>query len=397
ALPVAVAPAALARPDLKQYTADVLVTLTILALVAAVETRWTTGRLVALAAVAGGCALISHATAFAALAAFLALGLRQLAERRWRRLRALAAVGLAAAAVQAAVYLAFTAAGNNPRLQTWWAEYYVPLDRGPGAALSFVGERLVMGLERAGFGAWPLALALVALGAVGLWRAGCRAVALFPAVLTAALTAAGATRRYPLLEQRTSLFHAVLLTFYAAAGVAAAVAWLLARRRTAALAPVALAGAALLLVPAATHPTRTMPTLGAREQVQFVLHDRRPGDAVVVNHGAQYGFAYYWPDHPAFVPAVADTAVRYSVAYPGRPDLVVAYGRDDRSIDGALAAAVRSGAQRVWIVLGYSGAEGINQWASLGARYGRVRAPSPHNRLPLLLTVDPRARAAAGG
>jgi hypothetical protein len=397
ALPVAVAPAALARPDLKQYTADVLVTLTLLALVAALEARWTTWRLLALAVATAGCALISHATAFVALAAFVALGLVQLTRRRWRRLLALAAAGLAAAAVQVAVYLAFTAAGNNPRLQSWWTAQYVPLDRGPGPALAFVGERLATGLERAGFGAWPLALALVVLGAVGLWRAGCRAAALFPAVLTAVLVAAGAADRYPLLEQRTSLFHAVLLTFLAAAGVATAIAWLLARRSTAPLALVVAVAAAILVIPAATHPRRTMPVLGAREQVEFLLANRRPDDAIVVNHGAQYGFAYYWPGRPTFVPAIGPTAVRYSVAYPLRPDIVLAYGKDHASVEDAVAKAVGTGARRVWIVLGYGGAEGINEWTTVAGRHGRVTSARPDSRLPLLLTIDPAKRGAAGG
>jgi len=130
-LAAAVAPSALANDDLKQYTADVLVTLLLLCLAAWVESAWSVRRLAVLCAVCVPAVLVSHATVFASAAVLGALALRCLAERRWERLRWVAALGLAVAVVEGAVYLTFLSVGDNAGMQRTGRRSSSRCPRGP--------------------------------------------------------------------------------------------------------------------------------------------------------------------------------------------------------------------------------------------------------------------------
>src|SRR5207244_13162715 len=108
-------------------------------------------------------------------------------------------------------------------------------------------------LVRVGFGSWALALVLVVLGIVAVWRAGLRVAALLAPLEYLALVAAAAAHRYPFLDDRsalsdvtvrTNLFLTVTLPVLAGAGVAFAVAALWRNRRTV---PLALLAAAVAL------------------------------------------------------------------------------------------------------------------------------------------------------
>jgi hypothetical protein len=382
ALAVAVAPAALARHDLKQYTADALVVLVVLVLVGRAELD---GRrpdplaaLVPLTLVGAAGILLSHVSVVAAAAGFGALGLRRLAERDWPRLAATAAAATATGLVQGIAYVRFTAPGNNDFLRRWWAEDFVPTGRGPAAAATFVAERLTVALERTGLGPWPLVLALAVTGVVVLWLAGRRAAAGFGPLVALGLVAAGVARLYPLLDARTSLFFTVLLTAYAAAGVVGLAALAASRPTGAVVAAAVLGAAALAVAPAAAEAGATpMPTANVREQVEYVLAHRRPGDVVVVNHGAQFGFAYYWPDRPSFLPTDSSTAVRFRIDYPGRRDLVVAHRKDPVVMAGAMDRALAARPGRIWVVLGFASRAGLAEWRAVAARAGAVRAPVP--------------------
>ena len=393
ALAVAVAPAALARHDLKQYTADALVVLVVLVLVGRAEldgrlvrrgTRTSSGPpdplagLVPLALVGAAGMLFSHVSVVAAAAGFGALGLRRLAERDWPRLAATAAAALATGLVQGITYVRFTAPGNNDFLRRWWAEDFVPTGRGPAAAAAFVAERLTTALERTGLGPWPLVLALAVTGVVVLWLAGRRAAAGFGPLVALGLVAAGVARLYPLLDARTSLFFTVLLTAYAAAGVVGLAALAASRPAGAVVAAAVLGAAARAVAPATAEAGATpMPTANVREQVGYVLAHRRPGDVVVVNHGAQFGFAYYWPDRPSFLPTDSSTAVRFRIDYPGRRELVVAHRKDPVVMAGAMDRALAARPGRIWVVLGFASPAGLAEWRAVAARAGTVSAPVP--------------------
>jgi hypothetical protein len=385
-LAAAVAPGALANDDLKQYTADVFVTLLLLWLAARVEADWTRGRVAALCAACVPAVLVSHATVFVSAAVLGALGLRCLAERRWDRLRRLAGPGLALAAVEAAAYLVSLSVGDNAAMRRWWAAAFVPLSAGPGPAAAFVARRLADALGRAGFGPWPLAAALALAGLAALWRARLPATALAVPLLLAGLVVAGAAHRYPLLDERTSLFFTVLVTVCAGLGVGALVAWGCRRPATVPLGLAAAVLAGAVLLPAAREAVRTpMPGSTLRQQVAFVLANRRPGDVVVVGRGASFAFAYYWPDRPTFVPTRSGSAVLFQVEYPDRPELVVNHRRGQPEADAAVRqASARTRSGRIWLVLAEAG-DGGPVWRNAAPAARRANGGA----LPLLLVVPP--------
>jgi hypothetical protein len=111
-------PAMLVRDDLKQYTADAATALLILALTSELERGWARRRLAALSVAAWGGMLVSHTTAFVAVAAFLAVCVVQLARRAWRRLAEAAVTGAGTAVLMAAVYAVFDARAVVPGLTT---------------------------------------------------------------------------------------------------------------------------------------------------------------------------------------------------------------------------------------------------------------------------------------
>jgi len=311
-LAAALAPTALRNHSLKQYSADAFVTLLLLWLTARVEAGWSRPRLVALCLACVPAVLISHVTVFVSAAVLVALALRALVERRWERLGWVVALGLGVAAIEAAVYLAFVAAGNSPALNRWWADDMVPLGDGLGPAASFLAARSAEALGRVGFGPWPLAAALVAAGLVALWRSRRPVVATAVCLLAAELLVGAVAGRYPFLDERTGLFFTTLLTVCGALGIAAVVAWSARRWATLPLGVAAAVGACLLLAPAAhTNAIHPMPPSTMRQQVSYVLAHRQPGDVVVVGMAASFPFAYYWPERPTFAPTTVATVVLF--------------------------------------------------------------------------------------
>jgi hypothetical protein len=431
-LAAAIAPSALANDDLKQYTADVFVTLLLLSLAAWVESGWrpdpsgataplleprtpdpsgataplleprtpdpsgataplleprTPYRVLVLCAACVPAVLVSHATVFVSAAVLGALALRCLAERHWRRLRWMVGLGLAVAVVEGAVYLAFLSVGDNAGMQRYWAPFFVPLSSGPGHAAAFVASHLAGALGRAGFGPWALAAALAVAGLAALWRGRLPATALAVPLLLAELVVAGAAHRYPFLDERTSLFFTVLVTVCAGLGVGALVALAFRRPLTVPLGLLAAGLAAALLVPAGRAAVRKpMPASSLRQQVAFVLAERQPGDVVVVGRAASFAFAYYWPQRPTFVRTRTGSAVLFQVEYPDRPDLVVTHVTGQAAADAAMRQArARTRSGRIWLVLAEAGDGGpIWRTAAPGARRAN------HGRLPRLLRVPPR-------
>jgi hypothetical protein len=392
-LAAALAPTALRNHSLKQYSADAFATLLLLWLTARLDAGWSRRRLLALCLACVPLILVSHATVFVSAAVLGGLAVRALAERRWRRLGWIAASGLGVAAVEAAVYLAFAGAGDNPAMRRSWADDMMPLGRGLRPAADFVGARAAEAFGQIGFGSWPLAVAVVAAGLVALWRSRLPAVALAICLLTIELLVAAATQRYPFLDDRTSLFFTTLLTVCGALGVASVIAWSARRLLTLPLGVAVAVAAGALLVPAAhAHALQPMPPSSLRQQVAYVLSHHRPGDTIVVGSAASFPFAYYWPDRPSFTPTTANTAVLFQVDYPGRPDLVLARGRQPALIEGAVReAAARSSSGRVWLVLAEAG-DHNPAWRTAVASVGHLA----RRQLPRLVVVDPGAGGRRG-
>jgi hypothetical protein len=292
--------------------------------------------------------------------------------------------GVAVGSLHLLVYLAIAGAGDNPAMRRWWLPDYIHLDNGLGPAARFVGDRVVAMLTTVGFGPWWLVLALVAAGVWSLARAGRPAAALLLPLLALELVVAAAARRYPFLEARTSLFVAVMAAVYAALGLGALIAELLARAWTVPLALGVAVGAAVPLIPAAADAARhPMPSANVREQIAVVRAHWRAGDAIVVNSAGTFPFAYYWPDQPTFVRSNQSTAVNFMVTYPDHPELVMVNGSSLGGVAPAMARAHAAGA-RIWVIFAHGAPSSVRRWSAEAAKYGRIDHPGPRS-LPLLV------------
>ena len=96
-LGAALAPGALGNHSLKQYSADIFVTLLLLWLGARLEAGWSRRRLLGFFLVCIPALLVSHVTAFASVAVLVGLLLLLVVERRWERLRWLVILGVGVA------------------------------------------------------------------------------------------------------------------------------------------------------------------------------------------------------------------------------------------------------------------------------------------------------------
>jgi hypothetical protein len=331
ALAAAVVPGGLARHDLKAYTAEACLALVLVVAAARLEASWSRGRLAVFATCCVLAFPFSNAAPFVAAGLLGGLALASASRRAWRRLAELTVVAVALA--HGAFYMGVASAGDNAAMRAYWSWRYIPFDRGVGAAAAFAAERFQAALHDLGLGPWPVAAALVG-------------VALAAPLIAVELVVAGALRRYPFLDQRTSLFVSTLWMVLAGIGIA----WLavrLARWRPAVVLVVAgVVAVATVLVPTARTAAATpLPDADVHGVVRYVLDHREPGDVVVVSYHDSYSFAWYWPDRPVFVRTRAPTAVRFQVTYPpGGP--VVARYVDDAALDDALGQ-VRPGTRRV--------------------------------------------------
>jgi len=370
----ALVPTGLARHDLKQYTADACLTLVLVLAAARLEGTWTRGQrsVGQLATLAAACILafpFSNVAPFVAAGLLGGLAVATAARRAWRRLAELTAAAAAVALAQGAFYAAVVSPGDDAAIRAYWAHWYIPTNQGFGTAIGFTADHFHQGLDSLGLGPWPVAGTLAGLGLVALVRAGLGGVALAPPLIGAALVAAGALHRYPLLDQRTSLFVTTLWMVLAALGLVWLAVQLTRWRPGTVLAAALVITVAVVLVPAARRAAaRPLPAEDVRAAVEHVLDWRRPGDVVIVSCLDAYPFAWYWPDRPGFVPARAPTAVRFMVEYPPA-GVIVARWSDAGAIDDALGQ-VRPGTRRVWLVVDHATPGQRARWLSRLARRG---------------------------
>jgi hypothetical protein len=367
ALAAAVVPLGLARHDLKQYTAEACLALVLMLAAARLEASWSRCRLAILAAACIFAFPFSNTAPFVTIGLFGGLALATAFRRAWRRLAELTVVTVVVAAAQGAFYVGVASAGDNPVMRAYWSRRFVPSDQGLGVAADFVAARFHATLHDLGLGPWPVAAALVGLGLVALARAGLGGIALAVPLIAVELVVAGVLHRYPVLDQRTSLFVITLWMVLAGLGLAWLAVGLAAGRGGGAVPSVA--ALETVLVPAARTAAATpLPDADVRGVVRYVLDHREPGDVVVVSVHDSYSFAWYWPDRPVFVRTRAPTAVRFQVTYPpGGP--VVARYVDDASLDDALAQ-VRPGTRRVWLLVAHYRADQRAPWLTRLARLG---------------------------
>jgi len=390
-LTLAIIPVGLLRHDLKQYTADAFMAVLLLFLTARLEREWSLQHLVTFSVASAAGLLISHTTAFFASSVLAALFLVNIGRGAWNRVRDVATAGGALLLLSLAIYIGIDRRGINPRLIAYWSRFYVPLGRGVLTAVDFVlhrGSTLLTGLY---LGPWWLALLLVVLGAVSLWRRGYPALALVIPLVAIEMVIASLGRRYPLWVQRTSLSFTTALTLAAAVGVITVAVALKRHRSTAML--VAVSFLALLAVGASRTYGTPLPNEDVRGAAEFVATHRRPGDSILVSRQAGYGFAYYWDlDRPLFVPTIiAD--VSFDVRYAEGSRIVVASGFAGVDIAKAfdIAEGHTASGGRIWIVLSHLAKHERALWLESARAMGHISGVPGFHRYLYLVGPSPVA------
>lgn len=376
---VLLSPAMLVRNDLKQYTADAFVTLTILTVLSGVERSWSRRRLGALCATIVVGMLFSHPAAIVGGVALIALVLVQLGRRSWRRLAESAVAAAVAGLGMGLVYLLLDRVTQTPALRSYWANYYVPTDQGIGDGWHFVYLHLHAVRREFGLGPAWLAIPLVIAGLVTLARLGRPAVATAVGLLVPVLVGASAAKQYPLLDLRTSTFAIAIIDVVAAVG-AAGICALIARRGRQWMAGVAAAAVLGIYVAGTSSYLRghTLPNeANVQAQAAYIAQYRAPEDVVLVPIGASWGFAYYCKCGRIVRRADDLVATGFTVHVANRPDIVVAPGNDAPTIQQAVAEAIAQlearGGSHIWFVHKHVNADEARRWrqafAAAGVRF----------------------------
>ena len=383
---VLLSPAMLVRADLKQYTAEAFAGLVLWVLVARIENEWRPWHLVAIAATASVGLLFANTVIVVGVAAMASLALECLIKRHFRRLAEVAVASVGMLAVGLAIYAAVIHPGITSYLVAYWDPYYVPTGSG-SAAVSFVNLRLHLLAPYMGFRSLAVDGALTLGGIAALiWLRRYALAALLPVTL-AVVIAASAAGRYPFGDLRTSTFWLVAVPLLMAVAVAAVGQWAARIHRWA---PVVITAVALAVwVPATGAYIRShrLPNENVRAEVVYLDAHFRRGDVVIVNYGASYGFAYYYPVNPSFPAGHGPNA--HLVAYPDAPWIVMTV-RAPAAIAHALAtarakiAAEPGGTRgRIWIIRSHAGRGEYPVWRrDLGRGHVTVIRAGPD---PILL------------
>ncbi len=379
-------PAMLARDDLKQYTAEACASIAILLLVARIENNWTRGRLVGIAVLTVGGLLFANTVIFVGIAAMIALVISTLVQRDYHRTRESAVALAGTVTLSALLFELIDARHVIPSETQYWAFFYVPRSQGLSVAWSFV-YRLSEGLAPyLGSRFLWLDAGLALLGIAGLVWVKRYALAAVVPITIVVVIAASADRRYPYGDARTSTFWLVMVALLMAIGVGFVISILARGNYAWALVAAVLSIAIYAVVVNPYIRSHALVNEDVRSQVSYVDSHRRPGDVVIVNDGAAYGFAYY---ERALTPSfshVSFAATGFLPTFPGVPWLIVMPRESD--VQAALASAVdqirvhaNSGSDRVWIIRSHD----LNSAAWNQALSGKQVTTIPVGPEPLLL------------
>jgi hypothetical protein len=358
-------PAMLVRDDLKEYTADAFVAVLAFALVSRLEASWSRRRLVILGCAFVACSLISHVTLLVAAAALPCVCATRLARRRKGDFIEAAAVTAATGVLLFVIYLALDSGTRTQALRNYWSAYYLP--HGLNSSRHYINVRLHSLLPYFGFHHVFLLAAFVLLGLVVLVFQGRWATAAILPALYAEVVVLSALHRYPLFDERTSTFLVVTSVVIAAIGVVGAAAWI-ARRLT------WVAGAAVLGVVATVYILAALPYVrghplpleDVRSQEAYVAAHARPGDVVLVNWGANWGYAYYARPIPEVVSA---PGIEYALVYPPSDDIVTIVRPGTAAITAAMPQALslarKHPGARLWVVRNHQEPGEAQAWATI--------------------------------
>jgi hypothetical protein len=365
-------PTMLIRDDLKQYTAEACVSVAILWLVVRIENRYTRRRLVGLGALTAGGLLIANSAIFAGTAALVALVIEAAIKRNRRHIVELGATLAATLAIGGGIYALVDRRHAVPGLISYWDPFYVPRNKGLSGAFSFLHMRAN---ELAPYlGSRILLLdVLIALVGVGvLIRLKRYALAAVVPITIVMVIGASADRRYPFGDVRTSTFWLVmvgLLMAVACLGVVSALGKLAGRVSALAVAaPIVAAAAALAGYVGLAHGyirSHPLPGEDVRSQVAYVDGHHRPGDAVIVNFSATYGFAYYSRGVKVGFRHTDVAAVGFEPTFPSQPWVITMPDRQPADVTTALVAArsMLGPGGRIWIVRSHLGSQEAAAWS----------------------------------
>jgi hypothetical protein len=430
-------PAQQVRHDLKQYTADGAIAVTLLALAAWAESggrqadrtapgdqdsppgerarqarpRWSYRRLGALAGCAVAAMFFSHPALLVggtALGAFVVVALLRRSREDLRRAATVAVAGWLA---MAACYLTVSRRGQIDSLERYWNEYFLNLTEGPSLP-SYLAARLeglgdLLGLP------WPVFVLLAAAGVVTMVKTGRPVAAASVVALPVGMVVAGYLHAYPVLDQRTSHFLLVVMAVSAGIGVAGAArlaAHLLRRWQVGVATAVVAAAVAAFAVanagwfryyaPPGIYPRQPYAfavgyvRFDVRDQIRYVEAYRQPGDVVLVNLWGGFGFAYYWrADAPTFVRDI-DFGNGWTAEYADATRIVVATDRVQPALDEAVSRSERLLAPggRIWLVRTHTDVVELVGWQE-ALRDHRVEwIPVGPEPLGLVTPAPPRGR-----
>ncbi len=339
ALPALFVPAMLVRDDLKPYTAEAFGAVLVLLLLLHLEARWSRRRLLALALVVGLGPLVSNADLFIGSAALLAVAASTLFERRWSRLREVVLAGAGAALLMGGTLVAFVLPKQNAELRHYWDAYYPPGD--PSAAWGFLLARLQAMAPTTGLGSVPLVLVGCSLGTAALLLRRRRSSALLLPLAFGELVLASALHLFPLLDLRTSTWLAVLAVVLTGLGLAQVVERAAVGRRGVAVVLAALGGGVFAVANTGHVRDHLIPDEDVRAQARYVQLHQRPGDVVIVDLTASFGYGYYRGTNPLpIIDSGAVSATGFLVRYDD-PAVVAMHARDRAAPGEALQEAAR--------------------------------------------------------
>ena len=385
AVPILVTPAMLVRDDLKQYTAEGFWSVVVLALLLRLEAAWLRRRLAALTAACTLGVLLANADLFVGSAAMVSLAVVCLVKRRWQHLAEVTLAGSVAAVGMACVLATFVLPNRNQVLRHYWDAFY-PVGGVKGAA-AYLTAHFPPVAAGAGMGG-PAAVVVLSLAAVVVICAvGRPAAALLLPAAFGENAVAGRARLFPFLDVRTSTWLCVLVVAVLGLGLGLVLERLAGRASFLALLLTVIA--CLGYVFHNRQDIRVHPILAedVRSQVRYVDTHRRPGDVVVVDVGANWGFGYYGSSEVPRPLRSAVVASGYTFSFG--PAVVTMAGRSRTDPKEAVeqAMARRGSGGRIFVVRSH-----VLPQEAAGWRDVRAAMPSVIVRCgiePLLLLKPP--------
>jgi hypothetical protein len=383
---VLLAPIALVRNDLKQYTSDAFFALVVVALAGSVEanpSRRTLARLVCGAVVA---IFFSTTSAFVTGAVFGGLVVAALSSRSTRWIRDVLVAGATTFALFALYFKAVILPHDNPAVRAYWRSYYLHgnLHHVFAVAWHRLGRLSPNLLAPEG-----VLVALFALGVIFIAGLGRRALAIAAPLLWLEMIIAGDQQRYPFLDQRTSHFLILFSLTVVGVGVSGVIIAVASRRRVVGV--LLTIGVAIVVWYQASPciDSHSIPNEDVRSQAVYVAHHRTAGDVVLVSLESTYAFAYYWPGAKTvyYVDHTGQIGNGYYPRVSNVTNVVYATGRTTQgttdAMRAALALAARGGGpRRIWLIRSHLGKLEIRAWADTF----RTLALQPHK-----MNVGPEA------